>query len=474
MRSPLESLDAFLEGPHQRAFTQVIRKHLVKGRSLALVFGDGPSAARLVTGLAQTFPEVEAQLALVEAEPVRVTMRPQTQTPRVIDAPDASPADLVRSLLRQDPDAIAVTRLEGIEPQLLINTVFTGHQLVLGSSARSIDDAVARLAVGSEGLEAHIRSSIDLACEVDERGLLRRVLAGDKQGGFVELVRVDGAQVVTDPSEGVPEAPRAPASGPTFAPPIESRRSGTRAPRVAFLPVTSADADGRSRLGTRLAHRPRAASWPTCRDCGAALALIVQLDLASLPEPFSGRAGLAQLFVCTSGGCELTDERSKGVLVEVHDASDLELVEAPASLALEVVEPGVITSWRRFEEDPVADDLARLGFTVDDDDDDLSRPMRCDKLGGWPAWEQGLDWPLDETGAPFELLFQLAEDTLLAGGTPDRWDDATATTVRGERPVRVLDPNRPCHFPSVLTAEAVAFLFWHPATRRLAFRWQTG
>ena len=81
-----------------------------------------------------------------------------------------------------------------------------------------------------------------------------------------------------------------------------------------------------------------------------------------------------------------------------------------------------------------------------------------------------MDWP----SAEHELLFQFAEQSVLAGGTPDTWDEVTATRIVGQRPHRVLDPNQPCHFPSVLTAEAVAFLFWEPKTRHLALRWQTG
>jgi cell division septation protein DedD len=471
MRPPIESLDAFLEGPHQRELTRVLRKLLSKGRSIALVHGDGPTAARLIAELARTFPVSNVHLSLVEADPVRVTLGPDDEKPRVMEVPGATVDGLIRSLLRQDPDAIAVTSLEHADPKLLLNTAFTGHQLLVGSAASSLEAAVAALCVGSEGLDGHVRAAIDVACEVNASGRLRRIVRGDGKGAFLEAARVEGPSVVVEPSLVEVPAPATVAAEPKWAPPLDARPLPTLAPRPAFLPVTEPGASSRSLLGTRVAHRPVGAPWPLCRDCGRPLALIVQLDLFTLPV-FTAR-GLVQLFLCTAGGCELTDETSKGVLAEVLEG-EVAPVDAPEALTLEVLAPGAIVSWRRFEEDPQADDLARLGLVPSGAEAEGARPMRCDKLGGWPAWEQGLDWPSTQDGAPFELLFQFAEDALLAGGTPDRWDEASASQVPGARPRPVLDPNHPCHFPSVLTAEAVAFLFWHPASRRLAFRWQTG
>lgn len=467
MPTPIESLDAFLEGTHQRDLTRVVRLLLSKGHGLTVAYGNGPAAERLVATLARTHPEDRAHLALIEVDPVRLTMAPQSNDPRTIEGGPNGPTQFVRSLLRQDPDAIALTRLEDCEAQLLVSAVFTGHQLLLGSSLPTLEAVVAALAVGSEGLDGHIRSTIDLACEFDEHGRLRRVFRGDKKGGVIEVARIEGGLVVTEPSlQPEPEpAPRAP----RLAPPLESLPVPTRAPRVAFLPQTSPGVTGRSLLGTRVAHRPLGTPWPACRDCGRAMTLIIQLDLSALPAPMPASPGLAQLFLCTAGGCEVTNETSKGVLAEVLTSEALESVAAPASMEVEVLEPGTIVGWRRFEEDPESQDLERLGL-VSGEDEELPRPLRADKLGGWPCWEQGMDWP----SAEHELLFQFAEESVLAGGTPDTWDEVTATRIVGQRPHRVLDPNQPCHFPSVLTAEAVAFLFWEPKTRHLALRWQTG
>jgi hypothetical protein len=474
MSDPLEPLDMFLDGRHQRPLTQVLRERLAQGRGLTLAFGHGPSAERLIATLARTFPDERVHLTLLEAEPVRVTSAPQAMAPRVSDGLEATRDALLRSILRQDPDAVAVTRLEGLAAPPVLQTLLTGRQLLLGVGAPTLEAALAALCAGSDGLEGEARASLDLACELDERGRLRRVLARGATGGVVELARAEGGGVVVGsgvpPGEASPSAP----SGPSLAPPLDARAPAIRAPRAAFLPVT-APGQGRALLGTRSAHRPRGAGWPTCGDCGGPLALLVQLDLSALPPPLAARPGLAQLFVCSAGGCEVGDERAKGVRAEVLDEGELELVEAPPALQVEVVEAGVITGWRRFEEEPTAEDLRRLGRPLSEDEAlSWGGPLRCDKLGGWPAWTQGLGWPGDAEGGGFELLFQVAEGAVLAGGTPDRWDEATSTLRRGEPPAPVLDPNAPRHFPSVLTAEAVAFLLWQPATRRLAFRWQTG
>ncbi len=183
------------------------------------------------------------------------------------------------------------------------------------------------------------------------------------------------------------------------------------------------------------------------------------LELSALPAPLTGSDGLAQLFVCAHG-CDTTTEASPGVLVEVVTAAT-ERVKAPPEARVDVCAPGAIVEFIRFEEDPL----------VDGND---QRPLRCDKLGGWPAWEQGEDWPLDDDGARMELLFQLAEEPVLQGGRSAGWDFDAAEVVPGERPSVVLDPNAPRHFNSLLSGSAVAFLFRGATSGRLAFRWQTG
>ncbi|MCA2979700.1 MAG: hypothetical protein INH37_15615, partial [Myxococcaceae bacterium] len=315
MRRPVETLDDFLEGPHQRALTRVIRKRLAQGRSLTLAFGHGSTAERFVATLARTFPHQHVLLALIEAEPLRVTMEPQTSAPRVREAPGASGEQLVRALLRQDPDALAVPRLDGVDPAVLVNALLTGHQLLLGVDAPSLEAALAATCAGAAGLEDVVRQSLDAVCELDERGRLRRVWATEGPGGLVEVARVEGGAVVVDPRALAPRAPEPESEpvGPVLAPTLEVRPKATRAPRAVFLPVVSA-APGRSLLGTPRAHRPRGSTWPSCGGCGGPLALIVQLDLAALPPPLTVEGGLAQLFLCTQGTCDVEHERSPGVL----------------------------------------------------------------------------------------------------------------------------------------------------------------
>lgn len=131
-------------------------------------------------------------------------------------------------------------------------------------------------------------------------------------------------------------------------------------------------------------------------------------------------------------------------------------------------DPDVITSFTRVDEEPSREDRAD---EVDWEDDAAPLPLRCDKLGGWPAWEQGREWP---EGDGWELLFQLVEGPPLVGGTRDGWDFDAAELVRGTPPRPVLEADSPRHFVSLLTREASAFLFRSADSTRLAFRWQTG
>ena len=137
---------------------------------------------------------------------------------------------------------------------------------------------------------------------------------------------------------------------------------------------------------------------------------------------------------------------------ELVSPDGLVTVHAPEELRSDALEPGA---------------MELIAF-----DDDRSGPLRCDKLLGWPNFEQGDDVPLDDDGTPMTLLFQFAEGSTLEGGKAPLWHFEEARQIPGEPPKKVVDPNKPRHFPSLLTGEAVAFLF--VGRQRLAFRWQTG
>jgi hypothetical protein len=223
-------------------------------------------------------------------------------------------------------------------------------------------------------------------------------------------------------------------------------------------------------LGTTSALRRSGESWPVCKSCNAPLQLVVQLDLAALPEAITPEPrGLVQLFICTEG-CDTTNENAPGVLAELLRTDALVDVTISSPASHQIVAPGHIINWRPIDEEPGSEDRERLGLAHDED---APGPLRADKLGGWPAWEQGADWPLDDDGSPMTLLFQIVEGSTHVGGSPDRWSYEDARLIPGVVPERVLDAECPRHFPSMLTAEAAAFLFIGQSGR-LAFCWQSG
>lgn len=451
MTTALHSLDAFLESPEsQRDVTRAVRLLLNEARSLIVVFGDGPTAAALVAALAKTYPAQNVHGGLIEVSPTRLTVLPAQRDGDTRDVADLTATQVLRSLLRQDPDVIALTSVDAESAPLVVQAAFTGHAMIVGLAASSVEAAADALTVNEPGLRPHVLASTQLAIEVAE-GRIRRVFIGTE-----EVVSATG-QVKR---EALPRTPnREPTHVPAFAPPLERLPKATVQPRAAFLPVTAPQSAARSAIATTSVSRPVGSSWPLCRACQQPLVHVVTLELSALPSPMTGPDGRAQLFVC-SRGCDTMTEASPGVLVELVTGPTHQL-EAPAGDRVDVCAPGAIVGFERFEEDPLVEGSDH-------------RPLRCDKLGGWPAWEQGDDWPLDDDGARLELLFQLAEEPVLQGGRAPGWDFEAAEVVPGTRPSVVLDPSSPRHFNALLSGEAVAFLFRSATTGRLAFRWQTG
>jgi hypothetical protein len=464
MPPTLHSLDAFLAAPdRQRDATRAIRAVLARARALTLVFGDEAATAALVATLARTLPGSGLNGALLETATAQLVVRPWQADAVPQTLIDVTPAQVLRSLLRQDPDVIALSTVDADSGPLVVQALFTGHQLLLGCGAPSLAAAVAVL-VGSEAhLQPHVIQQLDLAIEL-RGGRIHRVFRGEQL-----LVELDGDRCVLHRERLPTSASEQPLHEARFAPPLAARRPPARSPRTAYVPVTGPVARDRSALATPFAWRPAGSTWPCCGGCAAPLAHVVSLDLATLPGMPRRGAGLAQLFVC-SNGCETATERDPGVLAEILRDGELQRLDAPP-LRVEVLQPGPIVQWLPFAEEPLPGD----DEPVDDgDDDEDRRPLRSDKLFGWPAWEQGEEWPLDERGEQHELLFQFAEGTLLQGGREPGWDFDRAESLPGEAAVPVLDPNRPQHIRSLLTGEAIGLLFVNRAGDRLAFRWQTG
>jgi uncharacterized protein YwqG len=215
--------------------------------------------------------------------------------------------------------------------------------------------------------------------------------------------------------------------------------------RPAWRPVTE-DGDGPPTAskfcGT--AWTGPDAPWPGCGHCKKPLQLFLQLDLGSLPEELGGRfgAGLLQLFYCTRDECQ----GYGGWEPFADDLSRVRVVH-PSGLCLNTPAPRQeghfptkrIVGWERFLDLPDPEEHEELGlkYTYDFDagtlrlecpglDFDLTNPMKdCppeslaisetgDKLAGWPAWVQGVEYPhCPRCGKRIAHVFQVdSEDNI--------------------------------------------------------------
>ena len=196
--------------------------------------------------------------------------------------------------------------------------------------------------------------------------------------------------------------------------------------RPAWRPVvTAADGPpGASKLaGT--AWIPAGGAWPTCPNCGTPLQLLVQLDAATLPEAARGDygEGLIQLFYCTSQeplceiDCEAFAPFSESVVARLVVPEGVPEAEAPGIEG--AFPPRRIVGWEAEDDYPHPEEAeARLGVALTDAEADAAwesgYPGVGDKLAGWPAWVQGIEYPeCPRCGREMALVFQIdSEDHL--------------------------------------------------------------
>jgi hypothetical protein len=213
------------------------------------------------------------------------------------------------------------------------------------------------------------------------------------------------------------EGPRTPL--PTPPPLSEALIAPLR--RSCWQPIVE---HGDSPLHSKFSGTPAVApgeSWPTCAHCGKAMQLFVQLNVAEFPPGFVGpwTSGLLQLFYCTSRrpNCEIDCEAyfpfSKSVLARIVDGS---LIAAPETPPAQQFPSKRIIGWSRQDDYPSAQELEGSPLS-NDEIDALSQsgyPVAGEKLGGWPAWVQHVEYPsCPECGSPMSLVFQIdSEDNL--------------------------------------------------------------
>jgi len=199
--------------------------------------------------------------------------------------------------------------------------------------------------------------------------------------------------------------------------------------RTAYRPdVVEGDDDPKaSKLGGT-PWLPEGTTHPVCPNCNHPMPLLLQLDVATLPDPARyGGTGLLQLFYCTNAeplcevDCEAFFPNAKSVVARRVDSTTK---GAASAVEGERFEAKRIVGWEATDDYPNWEEGEELGITGLDDAtiDALGEdwPLTGEKLAGWPAWVQGIEYPeCTECGEPQALVFQIDSEGLLDYGWGD-------------------------------------------------------
>ncbi len=213
--------------------------------------------------------------------------------------------------------------------------------------------------------------------------------------------------------------------------------------RPAWRPRTVARDHGHVEQGFRASARlGEGESWPVCPSCSHPLDLFLQLNLSETPND---QKGILQVFYCTSTSplCEVETEAffagpGKSKLVRIVDpASAPRVAPRPKELAKRVSAPPLeIVGWDAVKDAPCEEELEHLAKRSLEELgvaalwDGL--PQGGDKLGGYPAWQQSVEYPTcAECKKPMDrALFQLGSN----GAAAWQWGDmGTAYLVQCSR-----------------------------------------
>jgi len=174
--------------------------------------------------------------------------------------------------------------------------------------------------------------------------------------------------------------------------------------KKAWLPKTRAgDGNVSASKISGIAHIPQGQSWPSCGNCGKPMQLFVQVNSDEVPDDASGLIleGILQLFYCTNSepqcevDCEAYFPFSKASLVRIVEPGAFEQFEtSPVENAFPARS---IEGWELELDLPNWEELSMMGVELTDQESDLladsNTPTQGDKLGGWPAWIQGVEYP---------------------------------------------------------------------------------
>ncbi len=192
--------------------------------------------------------------------------------------------------------------------------------------------------------------------------------------------------------------------------------------RRAYLPQTEDASFGSGSGFGGVPHLAADIDHPACPNCGRPMPLLAQLAIDALPaDARPSGEGLLQAFYCDdapqgdpNAPCEVDLEGWR----PFSRASVVRLVPASGdgSPARQGKHPARrVVGWDVVERDlPGWEEAEALGIEYGDDViaafDDTDTPLtaQCDKLGGWPAWVQGVDYPdCPRCGQQMHLVLQI-------------------------------------------------------------------
>ncbi len=191
--------------------------------------------------------------------------------------------------------------------------------------------------------------------------------------------------------------------------------------RPCYIPETAEVdfANGSGFGGTP--YLPHGIDHPACPGCRNPMTLFVQLRLEELPGvEAAGRSGLLQLFYCTTDEPDLC-EHSLRSWAPFSEGATVRIVPAYGGSASHVpprFPARRITGWREEPDLPTTEELRGLGVVPAEDVAwrlvNADVPHVGDKLGGWPAWVKGVEYPnCPLCGSKMQMVFQLeSEDHL--------------------------------------------------------------
>ena len=156
-----------------------------------------------------------------------------------------------------------------------------------------------------------------------------------------------------------------------------------------------------------------------CPQCEGAMDLFLHLHSAhlpaDLPPDFPRHQGILEVWYCTE--CADWEPFSKSHVLRLLPDDENNGNNAKPSL----IGHQIITGWEVVEDYPNLEEAADLGCELSEaaeeefyELENPSYPHDGDKLGGWPDWVQGVEYPqCPECGETMELFFQLdSEDHL--------------------------------------------------------------